>query len=84
MDVSSLQYRLTDVERKTFEENGVLQIEDGISPEQVATLEGAADKINQRQLDSGAAEPGKAMFFPNFIPEDPAFVELVDLSLIHI
>jgi len=78
MDVSSLQYRLTDVERKTFEENGVLQIEDGITAEQVAALEAAADKINRRQLDTGAAEPGKAMFFPNFIPEDPAFVDLVD------
>ncbi len=78
MDVSSLQYRLTDDERATFTERGVLQIENALDADQVAQLTAAADRINQRQLDTGDAQPNRAMFFPDFIPEDPAFVELVD------
>jgi ectoine hydroxylase len=77
MDESCLQYRLTDEERTTFETTGVFQIEDALDAEQVAQLTKAADVINDRELAAGA-DPAKAMFFPNFIPEDPAFVDLVD------
>ena len=35
MEVSSLQHRLTEDERRTFQETGLLMVENALSPEQV-------------------------------------------------
>lgn len=77
MDPSCLRYRLTDEERRTFEERGMLQIEDALSADQVAQLTEIADRLFARHLEAGNPAD-QAMFLPNFLPEDPAFVELVD------
>jgi ectoine hydroxylase len=77
MDSSALKHRLTDIERKTFDETGYLQIEDALSPSQVAELEAAADRLHAEHLAAGNPAD-KAMFFPNFIPQDKAFTDLVD------
>jgi ectoine hydroxylase len=77
MDVSCLEHCLTDEERRTFEETGVLTVEDALSPQQIETLTAAMDRIHERKLAEGF-EPNKALFYPNFIPEDEAFINLVD------
>ncbi len=77
MDTSCLQYRLTDDERREFNETGILTIENALSAEQVAELTAATDRVFERGLASGA-DPRKALFYPNFIPDDPSFADLVD------
>jgi ectoine hydroxylase-related dioxygenase (phytanoyl-CoA dioxygenase family) len=81
MDPAALQHRLTDEERRTFEETGILQIPDALAPEQVAALTAATDRVYRRHLDKGH-DPHKALFYPNFIPDDDLFFNLVDYDRI--
>lgn len=77
MDTSSLQYRLTEEERRTFETTGMLQFDNVLSTEQVAALTAKTDAIHASKVSAGH-DPRKALFYPNFIPDDPAFANLVD------
>lgn len=77
MDPACLRYALTEEERREFNETGMLTIEDALSPEQVAALTAATDRIYEQALAKGH-DPHKALFVPNFIPEDDLFLELVD------
>jgi hypothetical protein len=79
MDGRCLQYRLTDEERRTFNETGLLTIENALSPEHVSALTTAVDRIFERKLAEGH-EANKALFFPNFIPEEDLFLDLVDFD----
>lgn len=81
MDVSCLQHRLTDDERRTFEETGLLVVENALSLAQLATLTVAADAIYERRRAQGHA-PNQSLFYPNFIPENDAFLDLVDYEKI--
>ena len=81
MDPSCLQYRLTDTERQTFDETGLLMIEDALSPEQVAELTAVTDRIFEARVAAGH-DARTALFFPNFIPESPHFANLVDYEKI--
>ena len=79
MDTSVLQHRLTEEQRSVFDKQGFLQIEDALSQDQVRELTAITDRLHERQLSQG--QPADtAMFLPNFIPEDPAFVDLVDYA----
>ncbi|MDP9352315.1 MAG: phytanoyl-CoA dioxygenase family protein [Chloroflexota bacterium] len=77
MEVTSLQHRLTEEERRTFEETGVLTVENALSPEHLAALTEATDRQHEEALSTGH-DPTKAYFLPNFIPKDPLFANLVD------
>jgi ectoine hydroxylase-related dioxygenase (phytanoyl-CoA dioxygenase family) len=77
MESSCLQHRLNEAERRTFETTGLLMIEDALAPEQLAALTEATERIYQRRLDTGH-DRAKALFYPNFIPDDPLFANLVD------
>ncbi|WP_020576512.1 phytanoyl-CoA dioxygenase family protein [Actinopolymorpha alba] len=77
MDPSCLQHRLTDQERATFDEQGLLYVENALSPEHLEELTAATDELHKRELAAGQA-PDKAMFYPNFIPQHQAFTDLVD------
>src|SRR5579871_770415 len=77
MEVSCLQYRLTEAERRTFDETGILMLEDALSPEQVAALTAVTDRIFEAKRAAGH-DPHTALFYPNFIPDDPQFADLVD------
>jgi ectoine hydroxylase len=81
MEKSWLQYKLTEQERQTFEQTGLLIIEDALSPEQVKDLTAIVDRIYERKLQEGH-DGSKALFYPNFIPDDPAFANLVDYEKI--
>ena len=77
IDASCLAHRLTDAERRQFEELGYLMVEDALAPGQVAALTEAADRIYARKVSEGHDDK-KALFYPNFIPDDTLFQELVD------
>jgi hypothetical protein len=77
MDVSCLEHRLTDEERNTFEETGVLTVENALTPDQVEALTEATDRIFKTKLREGH-DARKALFYPNFIPDDELFFNLVD------
>ncbi len=79
MNPECLQYRLTDEERNHFDETGWLLIENALDPAHIAALTTATDRIFQRQLTAGQ-DPNKALFYPNFIPDDPLFADLVDYA----
>jgi hypothetical protein len=77
LNPSCLQHRLTADERRTFEETGLLTVPNALGPEQLARLTEATDAAHRRYLENGF-EPKKALFHPNFIPDDPLFADLVD------
>jgi hypothetical protein len=77
MDVSCLEHRLTEDEKKTFEETGVLTVENALTPDQVAALTESTDRIFEAKLREGH-DARKALFYPNFIPDDELFLDLVD------
>jgi ectoine hydroxylase len=77
VNTSCLNYSLTEDERRTFNETGYLILENALSPEQVAELTAKTDLINERKIGEGH-DPRTAMFYPNFIPDDDAFLDLVD------
>lgn len=79
--IDTLQYQLTKEEKQTFNETGILMIEDALSPEHVAALTTACDEIYRRKLAEGF-DPQKALFYPNFIPDNPLFADLVDYEKI--
>ena len=81
MDPSCLQFAITEEERKTFEADGLFYVEDALSPAQVENLTAALDRVHERGLAAGQAAD-KAMFVPNFIPEDDQFADLVDYERI--
>lgn len=74
---SCLEYRLTEEERQAFNETGMLTIEDALSPEQVAQGVAIVDRIYEAKVAEGH-DARKALFYPNFIPDDSFFADLVD------
>lgn len=81
MDPSCLQYRLTDEERHTFDETGILAIEDALRPAQIAELTSIVDQTFEAKRDAGH-DPNTALFYPNFIPDSALFADLVDYERI--
>ncbi len=77
MNASCLQYRLTDDERRFFNEQGYLILEDALSPGQVSALTEVVDDMHQKRVAEGF-DPKKALFYPNFIPDNALFADLVD------
>jgi ectoine hydroxylase-related dioxygenase (phytanoyl-CoA dioxygenase family) len=77
MNPSCLQYRLTDAERKTFEDTGVLMVENVLSSDQIAALTEVTDRVYESKVNAGH-DPKSALFYPNFIPVSPLFADLVD------
>jgi ectoine hydroxylase len=77
MNPSCLVYRLTDAERRAFNETGYLVLEDTLSPGEVSALTEVADEIHARKISEGF-DPKKGLFYPNFIPDSPLFQDLVD------
>ncbi len=81
MNPSCLIHRLTQAERQTFSETGLLTVENALSTQQVSALTGLTDQIFAARLEAGH-DPRKALFYPNFIQDNPAFADLVDYAKI--
>lgn len=77
MSPDCLKYRLTDEEKQTFNETGLLQIENVLSPAQIEELTTATNRIFTQKITEGHT-PNQALFYPNFIPDDELFLNLVD------
>lgn len=81
LDPSCLQYRLTDAERQQFEKTGMFMVEDALSSDQVEKLTNVTDDIFERRVADGHPHSEK-LFYPNFIPDNPLFLDLVDYARI--
>lgn len=81
MDTACLEHRLTEAEREQFETQGYLIIEDALEPERVAALTALTDAIHAQKI-AGGFDPKSALFYPNFIPDNPQFADLVDYEKI--
>jgi ectoine hydroxylase len=81
MNTDCLQHRLTDAERDHFNTNGWLQVENVLDTTQIAALTEQSDAIHARKLAEGC-DPQAALFYPNFIPEQALFQDLVDYEKI--
>lgn len=79
MNEEWLKHRITPEERATFEETGLLAIENALSSEQVVRLTEETDKIHRRYIVDGF-DLATALFHPNFIPDNELFQELVDFG----
>ena len=77
LSAASLQHCLTEEERRNFNETGLLYVRNALSPEQVERGVALTESIHEAKLTEGH-EPRKALFYPNFIPDDPYFFDLVD------
>lgn len=76
-DLSCLDHRITPHERRAFEETGLLVVEDALTQPQIARLTALSDQIYKKACDGGH-DTKTALFYPDFLPQDPAFVDLVD------
>jgi ectoine hydroxylase len=81
MNPACLQYRLTDEERDIFNEKGYLIVENALSQQQIDLLTAETDRIYERKIRDGH-DPKTALFYPNFIPDHEAFLNLVDYEKI--
>lgn len=77
MNPSCLQYRLTDDERRAFDETGLLVVENALSPDRIAALTAATDQVYAAKVAQGH-DPQTALFYPNFLPDNDLFFNLVD------
>lgn len=77
MHPDCLLHQLTAAEKQTFNETGLLQIENALSDEQIEALTAATDRIFDQKLAQGH-NAKQALFYPNFIPDDELFLNLVD------
>jgi len=68
---------LTEEERKTFNETGIIYVRNALSPEQVEQGVELTERIHEAKLAEGH-DPRIALFYPNFIPDDPYFIDLID------
>jgi ectoine hydroxylase len=75
MNPDCLSYRLTPAERKFFEANGYLIVENALDPETTGRLLEVADRIDSRRRIPGTRG---LISMPNVIHEDPILVDLID------
>ncbi|MCR8632035.1 phytanoyl-CoA dioxygenase family protein [Paenibacillus radicis (ex Xue et al. 2023)] len=81
METSSLQNRLTEEERRAFNETGYIIVENALSPEQVTALTAEVDRLYENKLQEGH-DPQKALFYTDFVKDHPLFMDLVDYGKI--
>jgi len=80
-DATCLQYALTETERETFNQTGLLSVENALSADQVAALTATTEGIYSQKVAEGH-DKTKALFYPNFIPDNPLYADLVDYEKI--
>lgn len=75
----ALQNRLTDEERRQFEEEGYFAVPGALSSQRVEALTAEVDKIYGGARAMGF-NPTASFFYPNFIPDSNEFLELIDYA----
>ena len=79
MNGECLNHLLTEEERNHFQEQGYLYVPNALTSDMVNRLLNAVDKIHSNALSTGRAKPNNHWGFSNFLGEDDAFLELVDM-----
>jgi ectoine hydroxylase len=77
MDASCLHFRLTEEERRLFHEQGYLVVHDALDRPATERLVAAVDRIDARERGPSHGQE-RLLSFPNILPEDDAFLDLVD------
>lgn len=78
MDVSCLNARLSDAERKQFDEQGFLIVANVLPPDLIAALTEAADRIEAEYRPKYDLGPSKPLNHLDFIGFDDVFLQLLD------
>lgn len=78
MDVSCLDYRMTDEQRTQFDDEGYLIVENAIDNDLLSRLIEAGDRVDARERAARDIEPDATMGKFRTIVEDDAFLELLD------
>jgi ectoine hydroxylase-related dioxygenase (phytanoyl-CoA dioxygenase family) len=76
MDPACLKSTLTADERRSFEDDGFLIVEDALDSSDLARLTAVVDRLDQRERAVG--NENKLLSITNVIHEDDAFVDLID------
>jgi ectoine hydroxylase-related dioxygenase (phytanoyl-CoA dioxygenase family) len=77
MDPSCLQFALTPQERLYLQEQGYLVVPEALDRAATARLIAAVDRVDTRER-TAAHGRDRLLSFANILPEDDAFVELID------
>ena len=80
MEPSCLQHCLTEDERKFFNDQGYLIIEDALGSDSLDRLLSVVDRIDQRERTQEFE--GKLLSITNILHEDSALLDLVDLPTV--
>ncbi len=76
MDPACLRNALSDEERRKFEEDGYLVVEDALPPSVVAQLEGLVDQLGESRAEE--VEHDGRLHLRDFLKFHPAFLDLLD------
>jgi len=77
MDTRCLQFSLTPTERQQLDAHGYLVVPDALNSEMTARLIAAVDKVDGRERTASHGKD-RLLSFANILPEDDAFVDLID------
>jgi ectoine hydroxylase-related dioxygenase (phytanoyl-CoA dioxygenase family) len=77
MDTSCLQFRLTDEERHAFNQQGYLVVLDALDRVMTDRLIAGVDRVDARERTLAHGRD-RLLSFANILPEDDAFLDLVD------
>ena len=81
MDASYLDYRLTESERQSFDQNGFFVVPGALDHEMVATLIDAADKLSATErpkYEARGLKPHQSLNVLDFMGKDERFLPLID------
>ena len=77
MDPTCLQHCLTDAERRHMNEQGYVVVPEALDRADCARLIAAVDRVDGRERTPTFGRE-RLLSFSNILPEDPAFVDLLD------
>ncbi len=79
MDPRCLQFCLTEEERRQFQQQGYLVVPEALDHAMNERLLTAVDRVDARERAATVA-PDRLLSFANILPEDDAFLDLIDWS----
>ncbi len=77
MDPGCVKHGLTDAERRLLNEQGYLVVPDALDRAMCTRLIAAVDRVDARERTPSFGSE-RLLSFSNILPEDPAFVDLLD------
>ncbi len=77
MDRRCLKYCLTPAERRKFDKNGYLIVEDALPKARVRSLLQATERVDVKTRKAEKIEPHQRVHTRDFLGEDQAFIDLI-------